>query len=405
MSKGNRIKIAFFGAPKNLDRLKSHVGRDWEMQEFDTVYCDEETDIHSLIVVKDPDLFCSFGDYKKYSNLKSMPFAVTSRWIHFEKLDFDTCGKTLMDFYINISLGVTNLGEISIVTPVFNIKEDIWITYDSLKKQTLKDWEWILIDDSTDNETYGILKSIESSDCRVKVFKNKRNTGNIGEIKRYGFELASYPIVAELDHDDELTDQCLEWVSKTFKKYPEAGMCYTDCSCVYRETGECLTYGDTFAFDYGSYRTEKYKGRDFLVTNYPNLNSITIRHIVGVPNHIRAWRKSVYNSVGGHNKKLRVVDDYELIIRTFLKSKIAHIPKFGYIQNTLPQKSNTTDVRRKEIQRLVKFIQEYYDKNIHNRILELGEEDFVWQKEIGRSDIYKNYEIQNQNFCIISDVK
>jgi glycosyltransferase involved in cell wall biosynthesis len=404
MAHGNSIKVAFFGAKTNLKDLQSHLAPDWELSTFDIVYCDEKTDINTLITLHNPDIFCSFGDWSKYKNLTSMPNEVLNKWISFGSESLDI-GEKIMDFFISSTFSHSKDDAISIVTPTFNIKDRIWKTYNSLTSQTFQNWEWLIIDDSTDNETYNLLKAIESADCRVKLFKNKRNTGKIGGIKRSGFELASHKFIAELDHDDCLTEKCLEWVVKTFNKYPEAGMCYTDCIELFEETGESLMYGSDFAFGYGSYRKENYKGKEYNVTNYPHLNSLTIRHIVGVPNHIRAWRKSVYNDIGGHNRALHVVDDYELIIRTFLHSKIAHIPKFGYIQNILPNKSNTTDVRRSEIQRLVKFIQQYYDKEIHNRILELGYDDFVWNDSLNRSDIYKDYEKSNQNFYITSDVK
>ena len=94
---------------------------------------------------------------------------------------------------------------------------------------------------------------------------------------------------------------------------------YSDCSEV-DENLNSLTYGEGFAFGYGKYRTENYAGRDYQVAIAQNINPKTIRHIVGVPNHFRAWDREFYHSIGGHNRRLTIADDYELLIRSFLKT-------------------------------------------------------------------------------------
>jgi hypothetical protein len=46
---------------------------------------------------------------------------------------------------------------------------------------------------------------------------------------------------------------------------------------------------------------------------------------------------------------------------------------------------NTQNYRRQEIQRLVRFVRERYDKAIHERFIELGVEDDAWSSELGWS--------------------
>jgi hypothetical protein len=100
-----------------------------------------------------------------------------------------------------------------------------------------------------------------------------------------------------------------------------------------------------------------------------------------------------------------VADDYELIVRTFLKSRIAHIPKLGYIQYVNNDASNTTDKRRPEIQRLVRMVSGYYDKQIHERLLELGLPDDLWIENEGRSQLYdRPTPPSDKHACIIADV-
>lgn len=407
MKKGDVISVAVFG--RKIDSLSSNYISDYEQCEYRIISCEKNDNISDLIIRENPNVFLSFGEWQEYENLSSAPFEVRSRWLNYNHdADLGLVGQDILKCYIKNTLDEPRPEEplVSLITPSYNIATRIFKTYESLSRQTYKNWEWIILDDSTDNnKTYNVLQSMSAADHRIKVFKNSRHNGIIGNTKRNAFSLGNGEYLAELDHDDELTDRCLEWVVKTFKKYPEAGMCYTDCSELIESTGDCVCYGETYAFGYGSYRKEQYKGREWLVSNYPKLNAKTVRHIVGVPNHIRVWRKNVYHSLGGHNHKLHVVDDYELILRTFLYSKIAYIPKFGYIQHMLDDRPNTTDIRRKEIQRLVRYVRDYYDRMIHEKIIELGGTDFVWDKENKCSNMHTQQDKTEEYFCIISDVE
>jgi hypothetical protein len=188
----------------------------------------------------------------------------------------------------------------------------------------------------------------------------------------------------ELDHDDELTDYALDSVVHGFEQYPEAGFLYTDNAEVY-EDGTSYTYRDGWAFGYGSYTDVEYHGRLYKSGSAGNINSKTIRHIASTPNHIRAWRKSFYESIGGHNRELHVADDFEIIVRTFLKTRMVRVPKLCYLQHIGP----TAQVERiKEIYRHVKSIRIHYDKMIHERFLELGCEDFAWDEKKGCFDYH-----------------
>ena len=72
-------------------------------------------------------------------------------------------------------------------------------------------------------------------------------------------------------------------------------------------------------------------------------------------------------------------DDYELILRTFLTTRMVHIRKFGYIQYmNVASSGNTQRARNREIQRLVRFFAGHYAERIHQRFVELGVDDFIW---------------------------
>ena len=107
----------------------------------------------------------------------------------------------------------------------------------------------------------------------------------------------------------------------------------------------------------------------------PPINPETIRHIVSAPNHARAWRSSVYRALGGHDTSLPVADDYDLVVRTFIATRFAHIPKMLYKQHIGP--STAQRVRNGQIQQLVAEISAKYDPFISERFVQLGPIDGV----------------------------
>ena len=257
---------------------------------------------------------------------------------------------------------------ISICTPTYRTNPDVLArTWASLKAQTYTDWEWVIWDD-TDNgndvwqQIYGL-----SSDERFRIVAHRSHTpsGNIGRMKRRLMMVAEGDIVLELDHDDELLPNCLELVAKEFEN-PEVGFVYSDW-CELLPDGLSGKYPEGWAFGYGSeYWDEEHQ---VWTMRAPEVNVTTIRHIVSAPNHVRAWRASVYRELNGHDPRLTIADDFDLVVRTFLISKFKYIPKMIYKQHIGPFTAQRT--RNDLIQQNVAEIAAKYDNLIIKRFEDL----------------------------------
>jgi hypothetical protein len=92
----------------------------------------------------------------------------------------------------------------------------------------------------------------------------------------------------------------------------------------------------------------------------------------------------VYFKIGGHNREIHVADDLELMMRTFLETRMVHIPRLAYVQYQDGQ--NTQRVRNQDIQRHVRFLGWKYDRRIHDRFVALGVDDYMWDEQGGFSD-------------------
>jgi glycosyltransferase involved in cell wall biosynthesis len=281
---------------------------------------------------------------------------------------------------------------ISVFTPTYNTDEMIYETYQSLVNQSHENWEWVIIDDSTDDVTYRMLSEISSRDYRVKVYKQSKRSGVIGHLKNKAASLCDGYILVELDHDDMLTVDALEVIKNAFDTNLEAGYLYSD-SVEFFADMTSRTYGEGFGMGCGTYYDFEYANRTHTACVVP-INSRTLRHNVGLPNHVRAWRKSFYQSIGGHNVNYNVVDDHEMSVRCFLNTQIIHVNSVLYFQRVREGGQNTTNTRNAEIQRTSRGMFNYYDKQIHERIESLGLEDHVWDSLNNKSDLNRPIDIK-----------
>lgn len=239
----------------------------------------------------------------------------------------------------------------SIITPTYNTpKEVLARTFASLKAQTFTDWEWIIWDDSTDESTWSHIYGLCADErYTIKAYRSISHSGVIGEVKRNAFMVATGDYLVELDHDDELTPNALEEIYK----YMRGGLVdfvFSDW-CELFEDGTSGKYPEGWGLGFGREYWDENVGAWGL--SVPIMNDESMKHIVGVPNHVRVWNSYFYHKIGGHDPRLEVCDDYDLILRTYKAGNWLHIPKLLYKQhigNTTQRKKNA------RIQELVPII-------------------------------------------------
>ena len=92
--------------------------------------------------------------------------------------------------------------------------------------QTYQNWEVIIVDDASTDNSVAVMKELIGNDPRFKMEINPENKG-CGFTKRRCAELASGEICAFLDPDDAITKQALLVMVAEHEKYPEASMIYS----------------------------------------------------------------------------------------------------------------------------------------------------------------------------------
>lgn len=110
-------------------------------------------------------------------------------------------------------------GLVSIVTPMYNGAALVQETIDSVRNQTYRDWEMIIVDDCSPDNGQGeaIVKRIIATDPRIKLVSLSENRGSAGA-RNKGIENASGEYIAFLDADDLWNPEFLEKQLQFMKK-------------------------------------------------------------------------------------------------------------------------------------------------------------------------------------------
>lgn len=90
---------------------------------------------------------------------------------------------------------------ISVITSVYNGERFIAETIESIRQQTVTDWEYILIDNCSTDRTVEIIEGFAAKDSRIQLIRNKENVGQIPNLNK-AIELAKGKYIARSDADD-----------------------------------------------------------------------------------------------------------------------------------------------------------------------------------------------------------
>lgn len=138
-----------------------------------------------------------------------------------------------------------------------------------------------------------------------------RTRSGVGAAKRRACELARGEILVELDHDDLLTKDCLAELAKAFDENPKAVLVYSNTAQITEDGGRDDTrFNEAHGWQYEEVTVD---GRRLLqaVSMAPTPHNVS--YIWYAPNHVRAFRRDVYERVGGYDATRTVLDDQDLM--------------------------------------------------------------------------------------------
>jgi glycosyltransferase involved in cell wall biosynthesis len=204
-----------------------------------------------------------------------------------------------------------NKGLVSIITPVYNGQDFLDRSIKSVLAQTYENWELLLIDDGSSDNSVQIIKYY-LEDNRIKLLRNESNSG-IPTTRNKGIENSTGEFIALLDQDDEWLPHKLEKQVNRFLEIDDSfGLIYSNV--------EVRT-------DQGILADQK-KEIEPEVSIQSNLELMLSRNLITSPTAM--VKRKALEEVGLFDESIRWGgDDYDLWIR------IAHKYKFDYIDEVL----------------------------------------------------------------------
>ena len=105
----------------------------------------------------------------------------------------------------------------SIIVPVYNSENTIKKTLDSIKKQSLKNIEVLIINDNSIDKSSKIIQKFKKKSNNVKIIDNKKNLG-VSVSRNRGLKVSKGNYIIFLDSDDILLKGSLEYLKEKIEK-------------------------------------------------------------------------------------------------------------------------------------------------------------------------------------------
>lgn len=208
--------------------------------------------------------------------------------------------------------------------------------YDSIITQSYDNWEVVILDDASTDDSLKVIKSIISDDNRFKIFKNESNSG-VGITKSKLIELATGEICGFVDPDDAITPSALNSSVEIFKTQKEV----------------VLTYSKYIKCDENLQQIDIPKNPMAVPNNDPYFFNCPV-HIV----HFVCFRKDIYETTEKMNTGMKIAEDQDLYLKMYEKGKVKFIDEANYLYRTHSGGISQNDNRPKS--------REYFSKVIFN---------------------------------------
>jgi GT2 family glycosyltransferase len=123
-----------------------------------------------------------------------------------------------------------SMGKVSVVIPTYNRAYCLPATLQSLQRQTYSNWEAVVVDDGSTDDTAALIERLRAQDPRIK-YLSQRNAG-VSAARNAGLRSAEGDWIGFLDSDDAWEPWKLAAQVACFEQLPDVGMVWTDMNAV-----------------------------------------------------------------------------------------------------------------------------------------------------------------------------
>ena len=193
--------------------------------------------------------------------------------------------------------------KISVIMAVYNEEKYIREAIESILNQTFRDFEFIIVDDGSTDNTPKILEEYAKKDSRIRILRNEKNIGLTKSLNK-AIKQAKGEYIARMDADDIAMKERLEKQLDFMEKNPDVGLVGTSFYFI-NEEGKIL-------------------GKNIYPTKDEDLRRILIKNNTFCHPSIMI-RKEVFDKIGLYDESFETSQDYELYFRVAKYFKLANL--------------------------------------------------------------------------------
>ena len=276
---------------------------------------------------------------------------------------------------------MANAPKFSVLIANFNNGKFFEDCYKSLIAQTEKDWQAIVIDDCSTDDSAKVISQIIRNDARFRFYQNEENLGYQKSLIK-AVELSEAEIFGRVDPDDALAPDALSIMIEAHHSFPEAGLIYSNFTICDEKLKPK--------------KVREAKQITELYEKYYNFESEI--------SHFATFKKSFYDLTSGFDPFNKRAEDKDIYMKMCEVAPVKHISQSLYLYRTHQGgTSSTTNEEKAMFWHFVALAKMAERRNLN--IEELFVEKFVL-RNLAREELEEKLdELQREHRANIEMVK
>jgi glycosyltransferase involved in cell wall biosynthesis len=228
--------------------------------------------------------------------------------------------------------------QVFVLMPTFNVEPFIGIAIESVLNQTFQDWELLVLDDCSTDNTLTIAQSYRDHDSRIRVLQNSSNLGMLGNWNK-GVTFCKSPFFIKLDGDDVWHPEMIQSSLNIIEKDETVGMVFAKYININSEN-EIIPHSEIMLPDFAS--DKSFSCIPLVMQGVSRMLSYSI-----LRQGLSLMRSKIFAEIGGYrfllSKKTQASTDTEFYFRVGCHYKIHCINTVLYYYRVHKQSISALD--------------------------------------------------------------
>ena len=199
---------------------------------------------------------------------------------------------------MNLTTHPQSTPKVSVVVPCYNAAAFLTRAVNSIRNQTFRNWEMILVDDGSTDATPKVAQQLAQEDPRIRLLKHPTNRG-VSAARNTGIAAARSEYVTLLDADDEYLPDYLKQATKILDEQTTVNLVFPSCVRI-TESGEI-----------------PHK----MIENLTLLTDLEMGGLLAC----HTFRKSCWQKVGGFDERLRYAEDWHFQLKLNIHGLLRYV--------------------------------------------------------------------------------